>query len=787
MLFISRQKRLAIGDVQYSKYISEHIDSLFDCGLKPSQICLCTDKCHAYSDLKIAYSKKVSFMIDGVKYPIIYNAFDRAIFSYHIAETTEQQNESFERAKICVLNIYPLKISEQELEKRIRSLGSCSLKSQRLFNELMKGIREHEELVKNYHQYIAHPGVIIDERALSEVDDLGAIGYINFLANPTGGSKTETMKKLFHHESVLNHASTWINGSRALTQSFSDKNDSRHYDIQFKQGDDTSSVYGVALKILLNKQYELQRKRTQSLFIDEIENVFDLLTSDLVAKGSLTGRKTALKNIKLLFKQAKFVVVADAFPTKHTIETLTDWAKASNKKLRIFTHNNVKTKPKIRVLEYGQHYEFIKEKLDNRERVFAFCDASHVAKPSTFDAEYNGLRKGRDKKTCLKIDADFSKSEDANLLNNPNVLVDRYQLIFANAAIANGLSITHSDFKHASLLLNGTNLPAEVCQAKHRIRNVATVSLSFNKKHYFNDVNTNNQSILALLVVKALAGDFTTELFNSAMQSSELNWIAERIAFKNESRKHYSFTLLTMLKQQGHEIKFDDSYSYKNSNGLKSLIKEGTDRFIFSIVVADAICDAEAVRMSKKRRLTEAEQAKLTSYRIKQDFGMQSVSYELAEKYVRYNWFKVINNYRQAFAPAEMDTPPKQLQSEILKKTLTMALENGGYCSNSTTLRIMDFRSKGTVDMDGDQMKVKVHFDALMPLKNKNSYHISTIEYMLQRHFAIILDKTDTKRTRKPKDMIWRKAKVDETLVNALEHLELFKPIADLLNSEFSQ
>lgn len=785
MLFITHQRKLATSNVKFSSHLSEDVESLFESGVKPSKICLCTDKQHAYSDVKIAVSKKVNYQIDGVQYVTPRDALERALLFCSIAETAEQKNEAFERIKTRVLNTYPLKISKQTLEQRINCWFSCPLESKKLFDELMGVIQTQEEIVKTYHQYISHPAISVDTRPLSQVDDLDTAGFITILATSTGTSKTQLMKSYFNREAAQSRYAMWMNGSRALTNAFSNQNQKQHYDIQFNHSD-TSCVYGVALKLLLKSQYAEQRNRTQALFIDEVEHVFDLLTSDLVGSGSMEDRETAIINMKQLFKQSDFVVVADAFPSKHTIESLVEWAEASNKKLRIFADGNVTTKPIVSVYEYEHHHKDVKARLANNERIFAFCDASHAVKPSRFDTEYNQLTEHLKESVCLKVDADFSKSESSYLLKHPDELAEKYQLIYANAAIMNGLSITHQGFTHASLFLNGTNLANDVCQAKHRIRNVETVGLSFSKSHHFNDVVTDPIHILYLILVNAIKGPGFDERLHRAIRSPELNWIAERIAFKNESRKHYSFTLLTMLRQQGHLIEFKNLDLPKSgANKLKVAHSDETYKFIADVVNADMISDVEADRMSRKGSLSRVDNAKLTSYRIRRDFGVQNVSYELVEKYVVCKLYKIINNYRQAFGNVDSSTVKNQLHGAILKRTLDIALENGGYCSNATTRTVLDFRDRGTIDVQGVAMKVKLHFDAIFPLNKFNPSHIRTVETLLGYHFGITLDKTDTKRTRKPKDITWRKAKLDETLVKALKHLGFFDEVSELLSRDF--
>ncbi|MFL7014441.1 hypothetical protein AB6D16_003840 [Vibrio cyclitrophicus] len=648
MNIITRREHLKNENTQYTTSLSDNIELLLSNGIKPQDILIATDKKSAYRDANTAVFHKTKLCLNGQTVDTKHNksAFERSLFFYSLASNKIQEEDALHRCKSLVLDSYPLKLSLTGIGNLIESSRIAPKKGEMLFRQIKQSIREEEDKIKQHHQFVSHPEIIVDERSLDEVDDLNSTGYINFLATGTGSGKTIKMRQEFDRcESNKLHA-MWINGSRALTEAFCGT-DSQHYSKQWNQNEYTG-VYGVALTLLLNSRYDNQRSKTKALFIDEIEHVFDLLTSNLVGTGSAEDRKLAVNNMMQLILNADFAVVADAFPCKHTIDTLIGIAKVSNKKLRIFTATPKTEKPRINVIHESENIQRCKSALLNDEKRFVFCDARHSSGPSKFNALYQSICSDipLEQKKSVKVDAEFASSQNVSELAEPNVFAEKYCMLFANSTVLNGLSITHPDYQNASLLLNYTNSPTDVCQVKHRARNIKVIDLSF-KSQYNKQSNVINATEvlydLAFRCLKFDSQEFTSERFLSAVTCEALIWIANRIAFKNQLRKHYTFSLLTMLKQQGHELNIKVIKKPTDSNQLKRYIDQEHGEYINAIVKAAPLPENESNSLSKAQHSLRTDETRRIAHKLKSVLNRDTLDTNTVEQCMKLNLIELVD------------------------------------------------------------------------------------------------------------------------------------------------
>ncbi|CAH7464503.1 hypothetical protein VCRA2117O37_10183 [Vibrio crassostreae] len=790
MKLITRREHLKDENTQYTTSLSDDIELLLSNGIRPQDILISTDRKYAYCDAHTAVTHKTKLLLNGQTVDTKHNksAFERSLFFYSVASNKIQEEDALYRCKSLVLDSYPLKLSLSDIGNLIESSLVDPKKKEVLFNQIKQYIREQEHKIKQHHSFVSHPAIIVDERSLDKVDDLNATGYINFLATGTGSGKTIKMRQEFERcESDKLHA-MWMNGSRALTEAFCGA-DSQHYNKQWNQ-DTYTGVYGVALTLLLNSRYDNQRNKTKAVFIDEIEHVFDLLTSNLVGTGSAEDRSLAVSNMKQLISNTDFTVVADAFPSKHSIETLVDIARASNKKVRIFTSCTKATKPRINVIHEADNIQRCKSALLSGDKRFVFCDAKHSSGPSKFNAIYKAICDDIpvEQWSSVKIDAEFAGASSVSELAEPNSLAEKYNMMFVNSTVLNGLSITHADYQNASLLLNYTNSPTDVCQVKHRARNVKTVDLSFPPHYQKQSATTNTTEVLYDLVSKCLKSDtqeFTKERFDKALQSEELIWIANRLAFKNEARQHYAFSLLTMLKQQGHELDIKITKS-SNSNQLKGYINQEHNEFITTIVKAVPILADEVDSLKNAQHLSRTDEARLIAHKLKNALNRTTLDFETVNQCIKLKLLTLIEKYSLAFSVKQPKTLHDAIQAKIYQDVLTLSLENNAFCSLDTATKVLDYRSDGEVIVGGQKFRVINHFDKLLYMPSKRP-NIATTRKFLLSNFGIELNDKITKRTTSPKDRVWKKAELTELLYISLTNLEISKYLDELTNKPFDK
>ncbi|MGE6150413.1 hypothetical protein ACLHZ5_21740, partial [Aeromonas media] len=101
----------------------------------------------------------------------------------------------------------------------------------------------------------------------------------------------------------------FLNPSRAFTNSLYHDQDERHYHTDITKNE--TGVYGVSLSILYSKKYKHIRDKCQVLIIDEFEDVFNLMHSELGMRVSVDEYIERMDNFKKIIADASTVVIAD--------------------------------------------------------------------------------------------------------------------------------------------------------------------------------------------------------------------------------------------------------------------------------------------------------------------------------------------------------------------------------------------------------------------------------------------------------------------------------------------
>ncbi|MFT6907320.1 MAG: hypothetical protein ACJAS1_003998 [Oleiphilaceae bacterium] len=722
--------------------LEQSIRSDLDLGLKANKITIHTNKINAFHDARIAIFRDTKLYIDAKKIPVTtFNTlFDKNLFLYSLARNETDERTSITNCQNASLKLYPMKMSKDELMNKVRSFQMTNSKKKTLLHSLNKFINVKQQEILKFHVFTEYAGVEVDLRPLNEVNDLDAPDYLTFLACGPGVGKTVRMKSLFNKECELHNESMWINGSRNLTNSFSSiKNDKRHYDRRWNESD-TKGVYGVALRLLLNDNYHEIRKNSHCLFVDELEDVLDLLSSSIVGDGTLSDRIKVNNNLIRQLKSVSYAVLADAFPSKNTIEYLAKIAKECGKKFRIFTHTPDREKEIIKVMSPGLNDNLTKTLLQKNTRVFSFCDDKHKG-VSKFDARFDSItNKGNPDKyvnKSVKIDSAFTHTEQAKKLSDPDSFVDKYNLIFGNAAIKNGFSITHPDFKHVSLFLHGTNVPTDIMQVIRRPRNVQTIYLSSAIKD--REHHTVADLILNNMLCQDLKNNFTRQKLEYLMNDETLQLIARRIAFKNEMRINYEFTLLTMLHQQGHPIEYIENKE-QNREGNESYKQSLIDikaSYHLAMLATDLIGTHKANELQKRnKRISKVEQLQLESFELRRFYQVETLTQELLDFDNNGKGRLILKNHKMATGRVLGKSLHALFTAKLVQQTYAILHSNKDFkYSALTSFKLRDFIKNDTITIRKHKRKVSDIFSSVFPGFKENSDGISLAKNFLKNYF----------------------------------------------------
>ncbi|HBC3468917.1 TPA: hypothetical protein KDY59_003646 [Vibrio parahaemolyticus] len=742
-LQLTRAAEIATSEIKHTESLAQSIKEAFDLPLKPAQIEIYTNAENAFQDAQTAFEFGVKLNINDKSQTLskYTSRFDKALFLLNLAHLEPEQKSATELAKYGALALVPAKMSKATLFEKITA-ELCEEKAQALISELDSYITERQESIKQFHMIDENDkGVELIEAEYSELGDLSEKPGIYLFTGPTGSGKSSgSMLPTFEKACDSWKMPLFINGSRALAQSMLPAFDERFYKYAHTEFR-VSGVLGVVYKVMLDEVYKEHRKASEVLLIDEIEDVLDLCTATIAGDGSLADLKLLNDRLDAQIKKSKVVIASDAYMSMNTFNRIKKLAKASNKKIYICRPKTKAKQAKVTVMTKRQNLARTQTKLDQLQNVFAFCDASHNAdkSKSTFNETFKDLTA----KSSVQIDGAFMHTDKASELSEPNEFAGRHQLIFANTAAKNGLSITREDFKTASLLASGTAAPNDILQASHRARNAQDIMLSFSNKAY--KVSTNAQAILAEMIRKDQGEKFSLEAFNEMMKDKTLKAIAERIAFKNTARQNYAFTVITMFEQQGYEVQYLNANDEEEARGAKlekigfQAEKESREN---GIINAEHISEdtAESYRNSGEMNSMQ-KKYELASHDLRKFYNADAVSQELLDFDRNGKGRKVIRNHLMSQGTVFGTSLDAKFKAQVVNKFFDLVKTNSDFqFSSKHGDAVAKWVENGELQVGKHKAKVKDYFFKVFQTAKLTKNTAVMIKNILVKEFGMIVD-----------------------------------------------
>ena len=784
-LFISSVAEITKLDdtIEFNTYLKQRIKEAFNEDVSPAAIEIATDSANAFRDAQLALEFKTKLSIDSYKQKLteLKTKFKQVLFLLNLAKFKLDKQFAIDQALFYSLSEYPRKMDKEQLFAIVRKFVIEKPTADALISQLTSHIAGKEGEVRQFHQITDTSGVKVIEKNYSEVGDLSEMkNAICLITGPTGSGKTiNIMKPTYESACKKGLKPIFINGSRALARSMLPKDDFRFY--MHPSAYTAPGLLGVVFKTMLDEIFERFRTDSKLLLADEIENVYDLGTSEIAGDGSLEARITLNERMDEQVRKSETVLVADAMLSMNTFNRLKKLAKESGKKIYIYKPKVDVKRPTVTIMSEKANIAKTQAKLVQGQRVLVACDKCHNQTKSIFNARFEGFEVSGDSK--VKIDAAFMQKNEAKELENPDKFADKYQLLFVNAAAKNGLSITHKEFRHTSLLTGGTDHPNDQLQYANRGRLTEEIYQSFNVAN--RKLPTNTDAVLTQMILQDKSDDFTVTEYNELMQNDTLRTIAERIAFKNKARKSYEFTTITMFKQNGYTVQYldDNNYLRSDEEAGQNMIKNGEE--IEAAARQQGIISATKINKERANELrsngqfnSQKDKDELESFDIRHFYNVVDVEQSTFDFDSAGKGRSIIRNHRMAAGEVFGELLSDKFKSELVQKVYSIIRTNEEFNFSSAHGDLLhNFINYCELHVNTHKLKVKDVFFLVFPdaIIKKNSS--VTIKNLLTQDFGMEIkngknenyDKKNGARSQR----ITKYALIPDELAGWLKHLNV--------------
>jgi hypothetical protein len=242
--------------------------------------------------------------------------------------------------------------------------------------------------------------------------------------------------------------------------------------------------------IVLNSLHYLKDKQFETVVIDEIETVLDKFYGDFLEQGDKHLKKYIWNIFCNILKNAKKVILLDAFITMKTINFINsidkEYASSCNIYKRIF-------EPQTRTIKYNNSVEImlsdIIEKLKNGNKLFIFYPyKKHNSNVSSMEEIFNMIKDQTGKKgEMYNADVDDKKKKQLKNVNDSWLDLD---FIITNNILTCGVNYENKDFDYKYIFVASFNCPRDIIQVSYRVRNLLSGIINICYMGTMNQANT---------------------------------------------------------------------------------------------------------------------------------------------------------------------------------------------------------------------------------------------------------------------------------------------------------
>lgn len=313
--------------------------------------------------------------------------------------------------------------------------------------------------------------------------------YLIFNVGMGGGKTAQTISYLKTQPSFL-----WIAPNKALATNthkrFENENiDVCHYDsIKTKDKKNGKIKDENKLIICLNSIHYITDVQYDVLVIDEIETLIDKFLGDFLEQGKAQLKQQIWQNFVSLFKNAKKVILLDAFITTKTMNLINSIEQSLESTI-IFERMN---EPQTRTIKYMDDeksmLQDIINKLKQGSKLFIFYPYKNFSgKYHSMEQIYNTIQLATNKKGVF-YNADVDDKVKVGL-KDVNASWEDKDFVITNNIITCGVNYENLDFDYKYIFIASHNTPRDIIQVSYRARHLNSGII---KLCYMGKMNQNN-------------------------------------------------------------------------------------------------------------------------------------------------------------------------------------------------------------------------------------------------------------------------------------------------------
>ncbi|WP_429055324.1 hypothetical protein [Aeromonas jandaei] len=533
--------------IDESNALRDKIVEIIGDGESRNSIRLISDNKSGFDAVKIAFDYKITVVLDGHEFKPGSNRFNLGVTLLPFAKNEVEEKEAIDFVAENSHHFCPEIMSQASLIDYV-----WSQTSNRFHTRIAEAINKHlfakKSAVSLAHNFYTKNDNITETNIelCHERLCLDRFPGIHIVVTPPGtGKTTNCLIPTFDEAGNNGMHPIFLNPSRAFTNSLYPDQDERHYHTDITKNE--TGVYGVSLSILYSKKYKHIRDKCQILIIDEFEDVFNLMHSELGMRVSVDEYIERMDNFKKIIADASTVVIADAFLSQDSFDFISNLATLSNKKVFVYRSSKPRNMPEIFLTTKPDIINKINERASSGKKCIVFSDEAHNAKKSNVNVLVNAINTPKK----ILIDADTARKFPNGAINKN---VSSKLVSIFTPVVKNGFSFTDKDLTFTAIISNGLVQPNDIMQFVHRARNANNAFLALLGGK--NRVYKNSDHIITELVMSALGCDYSIERLHEYCHNPTLMHMVNRLFIQHKLCLDYNFTLLTMLEQQGYKISY---------------------------------------------------------------------------------------------------------------------------------------------------------------------------------------------------------------------------------------
>lgn len=295
--------------------------------------------------------------------------------------------------------------------------------------------------------------------------------YSLFNVGMGGGKTAQTISFLKNEPNFL-----WIAPNKALATNTKKRFEVENIDLCHYEEVSTKHKKSGKLKevdrliICLNSIHYIDDVKYDVLVIDEIETLLDKFLGDFLEQGKLQLKSTVWNTFVNLFRNAKKVILLDAFITTKTVNFINSLEKNVSYKIyeRIF-------EPQKRTIKYmdddkAMLHDII-EKIRNGQKLFIFYPYKKQSNNFMSMESMNNVIEMSTGKKGIFYNADVDDTIKSGL-KDVNTSWEGKDYVITNNIITCGVNYENLDFDYTYIFIASHNTPRDIIQVSYRTRHL---------------------------------------------------------------------------------------------------------------------------------------------------------------------------------------------------------------------------------------------------------------------------------------------------------------------------